>query len=60
MGRKRNVLSYHAGRSKPLLAFAGPELARILVFHRTRPPRTLEALKRLIEDYDSETNSGSR
>ncbi|MET9708494.1 hypothetical protein ABZZ03_36525 [Streptomyces griseus] len=31
MGRKRNVLSYHAGRSKPMLAFAGPELARVLV-----------------------------
>ncbi|MGW2547029.1 ISAzo13 family transposase [Kitasatospora sp. NPDC001574] len=60
MGRKRNVLSYHAGRSKPLLAFAGPELARILVFHRTRPPRTLEALKRLIEQHDNEINSGSK
>lgn len=37
MGRKRNVLSYHAVRSKPMLAFAGPELARVLVFRRTPP-----------------------
>lgn len=59
MGRKRNVLSYHAGRSKPMLAFAGPELARVLVFHRARPPRTLEALKRLIENHDNEINSSS-
>lgn len=59
MGRKRNVLSYHAGRSKPMLAFAGPELARVLVFRRTHPPRTLEALKRLIEHHDNEINSGS-
>ncbi|WP_408015826.1 ISAzo13 family transposase [Rhodococcus chondri] len=59
MGRKRNVLSYHAGRSKPMLAFAGPELARVLVFRRTHPPRTLEALKRLIRDHDNEINSGS-
>ncbi|WP_369226705.1 ISAzo13 family transposase [Streptomyces sp. R39] len=59
MGRKRNVLSYHAGRSKPMLAFAGPELARILVFRRTHPPRTLEALKRVIEEQDNEINSRS-
>lgn len=59
MGRKRNVLSYHAGRSKPMLAFAGPELARVLVFRRTRPPRTLEALKRVIEQHDNEINSSS-
>ena len=59
MGRKRNVLSYHAGRSKPMLAFAGPELARILVFRRTRPPRTLEALKRVIKEHDNEINSCS-
>ncbi|MER6564170.1 ISAzo13 family transposase, partial [Streptomyces sp. NPDC001027] len=59
MGRKRNVLSYHAGRSKPMLAFAGPELARILVFRRTHPPRTLEALKRVIEEHDNEINSRS-
>ncbi|MEK8146652.1 hypothetical protein NKH18_51445 [Streptomyces sp. M10(2022)] len=58
MGRKRNVLSYHAGRSKPMLAFAGPELARVLVFHRPHPPRTLEALKCLIEHHD-EINSSS-
>ncbi|MCX5313339.1 ISAzo13 family transposase [Streptomyces sp. NBC_00154] len=60
MGRTRNVLSYHAGRAKPLLAFAGPELARILVFHRTHPPRTLEALNRVTEQYDKEIKSGSR
>ncbi|MGA5135385.1 ISAzo13 family transposase, partial [Streptomyces olivoreticuli] len=59
MGRKRNVLSYHAGRSKPMLAFAGPELARILVFSRTRPPRTLEALKHMIQQHDNEINSRS-
>jgi hypothetical protein len=59
MGRKRNVLSYHAGRSKPMLAFAGPELARILVSHRARPPRTLEALKRMLEEHDNEINSCS-
>lgn len=59
MGRKRNVLSYHAGRSKPLLAFAGPELARILVFRRTHPPRTLEALKGVLEEHNNEINSCS-
>ncbi|WUB76935.1 hypothetical protein OG734_46730 [Streptomyces sp. NBC_00576] len=59
MGRTRNMLSYHAGKSKPMLAFAGPELARVLVFRRTHPPRTLEALKRLTEHHDSEINSGS-
>ncbi|MET8134107.1 ISAzo13 family transposase [Streptomyces sp. NPDC005251] len=59
MGRTRNVLSYHAGKSKPMLAFAGPELARVLVFHRTHPPRTLEALKRVIEHHDDEINSSS-
>jgi hypothetical protein len=59
MDRKRNVLSYHAGRSKPLLAFAGPELARILVASRTHPPRTLEALKRVIEAHDRGTDSSS-
>lgn len=53
------MLSYHAGRAKPLLAFAGPELARILVFHRTHPPRTLEALNRVTEQYDREIKSGS-
>lgn len=58
-GRKRNVLSYHAGRSRPMPAFAGPELARVLVFRRTRPPRTLEALKRAIEQHDNEINSSS-
>ncbi len=53
------MLSYHAGRSKPMLAFAGPELARILIFRRTHPPRTLEALKRVLEEHDNEINSRS-
>lgn len=59
MGRKRNVLSYPTGRSKPMLAFAGPELARVLVFRQTHPPRTLEDLKRVIEHHDNDINSGS-
>ncbi|WP_424863370.1 hypothetical protein [Streptomyces sp. MMS24-I29] len=36
-----------------------PELARVLVFRRTRPPRTLEALKHVIKHHDNEINSGS-
>ncbi|WP_441349079.1 ISAzo13-like element transposase-related protein, partial [Streptomyces sp. NTH33] len=59
LGRHRNVLSYHAGRTKPLLAFAGPELTTVLVTRRTHPPRSIEALQRVIEQHDNEINSSS-
>ncbi|MFI6361051.1 ISAzo13 family transposase [Streptomyces sp. NPDC050743] len=59
LGLHRNVLSYHAGRTKPLLAFAGPDLAAVLVDRRTHPPRSLEALQHVIDEYDSKIKTGS-
>ncbi|MFC8015051.1 hypothetical protein ACFUR9_33055 [Streptomyces cinereoruber] len=41
------------------MAFAGPELTQLLTTRRTRPPRTVEALNRAIEQHDNEINSGS-
>ncbi|GEC10234.1 hypothetical protein SSP24_78890 [Streptomyces spinoverrucosus] len=58
IGRDRNTLSYHAHRTRPLLAFTGPELTPLLT-RRPHPPRTLEALNRVIEQHDSEINSGN-
>jgi hypothetical protein len=61
LGRDRNTLSYHAHRSVPLLAFAaGPDLDAALAGpRRTHPPRTLEALRIAITDYESNIKSGS-
>ena len=58
LGRDRNTLSYHAHRTRPLLAFGGTELAAVLT-RQTHPPRTLEALKAMLERYDNMINSGS-
>ncbi|WP_442481140.1 ISAzo13 family transposase [Streptomyces sanglieri] len=58
IGRDRNVLSYHAHRTRPLLAFGGTGLAAILT-RQTHPPRTLEALKSVIERHDNMIDTGS-
>ncbi|MDV9201954.1 hypothetical protein R6M67_43060 [Streptomyces sp. Wh19] len=58
IGRERNVLSYHAHRTRPLLAFGGTGLAAILT-RQTHPPRTLEALKSVIERHDNMIETGS-
>ncbi len=58
LGRDRNTMSYHATRTKPLLAYGGPELAMLLT-HQTRPPRTLEALKSVIEQHNDMIKDGS-
>jgi hypothetical protein len=55
LGRDRNTLSYHAHRTRPLLAFAGPEtVAALALRRRTHPPRTIEALKSAIAECNSE------
>jgi hypothetical protein len=41
-----------------LLAFGGTELAAVLT-RQTHPPRTLEALKAMLERYDNMINSGT-
>ncbi|MGY5006939.1 ISAzo13 family transposase [Streptomyces sp. 900105755] len=58
IGRHRNVLSYHARRTRPLLAFGGTDLAAILT-RQTHPPRTLEALKSVIEQHDNMIEAAS-
>ncbi|MGY5055554.1 hypothetical protein ACWDFR_15925 [Streptomyces sp. 900105755] len=58
IGRHRNVLSYHARRTRPLLAFGGTDLAAILT-RQTHPPRTLEALKSVIEQDDNMIEAAS-
>ena len=58
IGRDRNTLSYHAHRTRPLLAFGGTELAAVLT-RQTHPPRTLKALKAVIEQYDNMIDAGS-
>ncbi|MET9325135.1 hypothetical protein ABZX75_34215 [Streptomyces sp. NPDC003038] len=58
LGHDRNTLSYHAMTSRPLLAFAGTGLTPTLT-PRTHPPRTLEALKHVIEHHDNNINSGN-
>lgn len=58
LGRDRNTLSYHAMTSRPLLAFAGNDLTPTLT-PRTHPPRTLEALKSVIEHHDNEIKPSS-
>ncbi|ONI92847.1 hypothetical protein ALI22I_01645 [Saccharothrix sp. ALI-22-I] len=58
--RDRNTLSYHAHRTRPLLAFAGPNTAAVLAPpRRTHPPRTIEALKAAIEHYENMIKAGS-
>ena len=53
VGRPPTSLNYHAHRTEPLLAFAGPDITTILATRRrTRPPRTVEALTRVIDEYD--------
>jgi hypothetical protein len=60
LGRDRNTLSYHAHRSRQLLAFAGPDAAAVLALPRqTHPPRTIEALQEVIDQYDTMIKSGS-
>jgi hypothetical protein len=58
LGHDRNTLSYHAMTSRPLLAFAGTDLTPTLT-PRTHPPRTLEALQKVIIDHDNKIKSGS-
>lgn len=58
LGYDRNTLSYHAKTSRPMLAFAGNDLTHTLT-PRTHPPRTLEALKHVIEHHDNNINSRS-
>lgn len=58
LGRDRNTLRYHAATTRPLLAFAGSELASALT-RRTCPPRTREALQKAIDDHDTMINSDS-
>ncbi|WP_368861616.1 ISAzo13 family transposase [Actinospica durhamensis] len=53
VGRPPTSLNYHAHRTEPLLAFAGPDITAILAHRRrSRPPRSLEALTRAIDEYD--------
>jgi hypothetical protein len=58
LGHDRNTLSYHAGRTRPLLAFAGASLIATLT-RQTHPPRTLEALTAAIALHDSRIKAGS-
>ncbi|WSD66440.1 hypothetical protein OG978_02865 [Streptomyces sp. NBC_01591] len=58
LGHDRNTLSYHAMTSRPLLAFAGTDLTPTLT-PQTHPPRTLEALQKVITDHDNKIKSGS-
>ncbi|WP_455709549.1 ISAzo13 family transposase [Microbispora rosea] len=60
LGRDRNTLSYHAHRTMPLLAFAAPDIAAALTQpRRAHPPRTIEALRNAINDYETNIKSGS-
>jgi len=53
IGRPPTSLNYHAHRTEPLLAFAGPDITAILADRRrSRPPRSAEALMRVIDEYD--------
>ncbi len=55
LGRDRNTLSYHAHRTRQLLAFADPETIAILALpRRTHPPRTIEALNDAVTDYEEQ------
>jgi hypothetical protein len=58
LGHDRNTLSYHAMTSRPLLAFAGTDLTPTLT-PQTHPPRTLEALQKVITDHDNKIKAGS-
>ncbi|MEU4806327.1 ISAzo13 family transposase [Actinosynnema sp. NPDC023587] len=58
--RDRNTLSYHAHRTRPLLAFARRNTAAVLgPPRRTHPPLTLEALKAAIEHHEKMIKAGS-
>ncbi|MGW6413170.1 ISAzo13 family transposase [Streptomyces vinaceus] len=57
MGRSRTSVAYHAHSSRPLLAFGGTEMTVILARRRTHPPRSIEALKAMIERHDLEDRS---
>jgi hypothetical protein len=58
LGHDRNTLSYHAGRTRPLLAFAGPDLMATLS-RKTHPPRTIEDLTNLLKQHDNAAKAGS-
>ncbi|MFI1184251.1 ISAzo13 family transposase [Streptomyces sp. NPDC020799] len=57
MGRSRTSVAYHAHASRPLLAFGGTEMTAILARRRTHPPRSIEALKDMIERHDPDDRS---
>jgi hypothetical protein len=57
LGQDRNMLSYHAGRTRPLLAFGGADLVATLT-RQTHPPRTIRALTSLLEKHDDMINTG--
>lgn len=60
LGRVPTSLNYHAHRTRPLLAFATPDLAAALASpRRTHPPRTIEALQSVITDHENTIRSGS-
>ena len=60
VGRPATSLNYHAHRTEPLLAFAGSDITTILATRRrSRPPRSVEALRRVIEEYDYTKSSSS-
>ncbi|MGH3804674.1 MAG: hypothetical protein ACRDTD_31940 [Pseudonocardiaceae bacterium] len=52
MGRSRTSVAYQAHTSRPLLAFGGTEMTAILARRRTHPPRSIEALKDMIERHN--------
>lgn len=60
LGRVPTSLNYHAHRTRPLLAFATPDIVTALAHpRRTHPPRTIEALQNAITDHESNIKSGS-
>ncbi|WP_245985226.1 ISAzo13 family transposase, partial [Streptomyces tateyamensis] len=59
LGRVPTSLNYHAHRTRPLLAFATPDIAAALAYpRRTHPPRTIDALQSAITDHESNIKSG--
>nr|WP_095877476.1 ISAzo13 family transposase [Streptomyces sp. TLI_235] len=60
LGRVPTSLNYHAHRTRPLLAFATPDITAALAHpRRTHPPRTIDALQNAITDHESNIKSGS-
>jgi len=60
LGRDRNTLNYHAHRTMPLPAFAAPDIVKALDQpRRTHPPRTTDAPKTAITDYENNTKPAS-